>query len=119
MRIEAKTDPGLSPAQRIRRRGMLKVAANSGAFGLFAATTPVEGKPPFRVLTADGVVTVRQGTPERPGPWAFPPSAALVEGAGRLLLTLLVHEVRVRSGVAVQADTDGCFGGLLDAEGGA
>jgi hypothetical protein len=45
-----------------------------------------------------------------------------VEGAGRLLLTLLIHEVRVRGGMLAQVDTDGGFivatpdGGPIDPE---
>jgi len=122
MRAVAKTDPTLSEPERIRRRGMLKVASVAGAFGMFCASTPLDVKPGtrHRVITADGIVTLDRGTPERPGPWAFPPAAALVEGAGRLLLTLLVHEARVRGGIAAQIDTDGGFivataeGGLID-----
>jgi hypothetical protein len=90
---------------------MLKTAGNAAAFGLFSATTPIEedrGKP-HRVITSDGVLQIHTGTPERPGPWAFPPGAALVEGSGRLLLTLLIHEIRVRGGAVIQADTDGVF----------
>jgi hypothetical protein len=124
-RASAKTDPALSGPERVRLRGMLKVASVAGAFGMFAATTPIEGKrgTPHRVLTSDGPVTLTTGTPERPGPWAFPPAAALVEGAGRLLLTLLLHEVRIRGGTTSQVDTDGGFivatpqGGLLDLAG--
>jgi hypothetical protein len=111
MRAAFKSDPELSRAERIRLRGMLKVASVAGAFGLFSATVPVddaERGTRHRVTTSDGIVTVDKA-PERPGPWAFPPGAALVEGAGRLLLTLLMHEVRIRGGVVVQADTDGCF----------
>jgi hypothetical protein len=127
MRATVKADRTLSPAARIRRRGMLKVASVAGAFGMFAATTPVEAKAgtTHRVLTADGPVTLTVGTPERPGPWAFPPAAALVEGAGRLLLALLMHEVRIRGGTLAQVDTDGGFivatpdGGPLDLEVGA
>jgi hypothetical protein len=125
MRASAKTDPDLTPAERIRQRGALKIASVAGAFGMFAATIPrddVKPGTPFRVLTSDGVVTVRTGTAERPGPWAFPAAAALVEGAGRLLLTLMMHEVRRRGGVLAQVDTDGgfivatCDGGFLAEE---
>jgi hypothetical protein len=110
MRLEAATDPGLTPAARIRRRGMLKTAANAGAFGMYSATVPT-GDPsgPHRVITSEGVVRAPQGEPELPGPWAFPPAAALVESAGRLLVTLVMHEVRVRGGSLVQVDTDGVF----------
>lgn len=124
MRAEAKTDPGLSAAERIRLRGMLKVASVAGAFGMFSASTPLDVKPGtrHRVITSDGILALDRGTPERPGPWAFPPAAALVEGAGRLLLTLFMHEVRVRAGALMQVDTDGGFivatpdGSLLDEE---
>ena len=112
MRLHAKTDPDLSPAERLRRGGMLKIASVAGAFGLHIATTvrvDVEPGTPHRVLTADGIVTLREGRAERPGPWAFPPAAAIVEGIGRLLLTLLIHEVRGRGGSFVQFDTDGGF----------
>ena len=112
MRAEAKSDPSLTPAQRIRRRGMLKVAANAGAFGMFSATTARDDVKPgtaHRLYTSDGIVSVRESTAERPGPWAFPLAAALVEGGGRLLLSLLLHEVRGRGGTAVQVDTDGGF----------
>ena len=111
MRLEVKEDPSLSLAQRLRRAGMLKVAANAAAFGLFSATTPITAKPgtKHRVITSEGTLTLEEGTPERPGAWSFPPAAALVEGAGRLLLTLLLHEVRIRGGSFVQFDTDGGF----------
>ncbi len=112
VRLAAKTNPELSPQERVRMRGMLKVASVAGVFGMFSATTPIADVKPgmsHRVITADGVITVDQGTPERPGPWAFPPAAALVEGSGRLLLTLLMHEVRRRGGSMVQVDTDGGF----------
>ena len=111
MRLHAATDPNLTPAARIRRRGLLKVASVAGAFGMFSATTPIEegaGKP-HKVITSDGIAVATSGTPERPGPFAFPPAAALVEGAGRLLLTLVLHEVRTRGGTFAQADTDGTF----------
>jgi hypothetical protein len=110
MRIEAKNDPGLSPAARLRRSRMLKVAANSGAFGLWIASTTrddVQSGTAHRVITSEGVLTLHEGRAEQPGPWAFP--QPLVEGAGRLLSKLLLHEVRVRGGVMVQVDTDGGF----------
>jgi hypothetical protein len=104
---------------------MLKVASLAAVFGMFAASTPrSDAKPgtPHRIITSDGIITVTTGTPERPGPFAFPPAAALVEGAGRLMLTLFMHEVRVRGGVIPQVDTDGGFiiatpeGGAIDDE---
>jgi hypothetical protein len=125
MREVAKSDPALSPAQRIRRRGMLKVASLAAVFGMYAASTPrSDAKPgtPHQIIAADGMITVTAATPERPGPYAFPPGAALVEGAGRLTLTLLMHEVRVRGGEMPQVDTDGGFilatpeGGPVDDE---
>jgi hypothetical protein len=126
MRLAAKIDPALSHPERVRLRGMLKVASVAGAFGMFAATIPRSDAKPgtrHRVITADGVATLDHGTAERPGPWAFPPPAALVEGAGRLLLTLLMHEVRALGGDMVQVDTDGGFivatpeGGFIDQDG--
>jgi hypothetical protein len=126
MRLAAKSDPGLTAAERFRRRGVLKIASVAGAFGMFAATVPLSHpKPgtPHRVVIADGIITLDHETPERPGAWAFPPGAALVEGTGRLLLTLLMHEVRIRGGAMVQVDTDGgfiaatCEGELIDVEG--
>ena len=112
MRLEAKKDPTLGPAARLRRRGMLKIASVAGAFGMSMATTVRQHIKPgaaHRVITSDGIITLREGQAERPGSWAFPPAAALVEGAGRLLLTLLLHEVRIRGGSFVQFDTDGGF----------
>ena len=126
MRAAAKADPALSPARRLRLRGMLKVASVAGAFGMFSATVPRDDASPgdrWKVIAADGIKTIDKGHPERPGPWAFPPAAALVEGSGRLLLTLLMHEVRRRCGVLTQADTDGGFivstpeGGPIEIEG--
>ncbi len=112
MRAEASLDPSLTPAQRVRLRGLLKIASVAGAFGMFSATVPRDDVPPgstWRLITSDGIRSTDRGTPERPGPWAFPPAAALVEGAGRLLVTPLMHEVRLRGGAMVQVDTDGGF----------
>src|SRR5439155_1922093 len=90
MRAAAKIDRLLTPPERMRRRGLLKIASVAGAFGMFSATVPRDDAPKgsrWRVVSADGVRTLDEGKPERPGPWAFPPAAPLVEGAGRLLLT--------------------------------
>ncbi len=111
-RLVTKANPDLSHAARIRRSGMLKIASVASAFGMFLASTPIDDATPgaaHRIITAEGVRTVWSGTPERPGPWAYPPAGAMVEGAGRLLLTLVLHEGRVRGGEYVQADTDGGF----------
>ena len=112
MRIATRSDPELSAAARGRRGVVLKTAAVAAAFGMFIATTVrpdhVAGTP-HRVITSDGIRTTDRGRAERPGPWAFPPAAALVQGAGRLLLTLLMHEARVRGGAFMQVDTDGGF----------
>jgi hypothetical protein len=85
MRMDGKTDPELSDAARLRRRGLLKTASVASAFGMFMATTLrpefTPGTAHHRVITSEGVVTLNEGRAERPGPWAFPPGAALVEGA--------------------------------------
>ncbi len=109
MRIETKTDPLLTAAARIRRSGMLKVACASCAFGMYIASHPDPGLSDRGIITSRGVLKAEKGTPERPGAWAFPPAGALVQGAGRLLLTLVLHEVRLRGGHPVQVDTDGAF----------
>ncbi len=110
MRIDAKTDPSLSEATRLRRRGMLKIASVSAAFGMYLASYPDASLGlPHQVITSDGLVTLNEGTPERAGAWAFPPAGALAEGFGRLLLTLVLHEARVRGVSPVGADTDGAF----------
>jgi hypothetical protein len=118
MRIGAKRDPAPSTAA-IRRSGVLKISTVAASFGMFSATSERADVRPgerHRVITSDGVVPLMEGRAERPGPWAFPPAAALVEGAGRLLLTLLMHEVRARSGPLIQVDTDGAYIGALFAQ---
>jgi hypothetical protein len=91
MRMCAKDDPGLSVPCRMRTRAMLKVCSVSGVFGILLETSPEELTKTFRLLTPDGPVEVID-VPERPGEFCHHVAGAFVQGACRLLLSLLLQD---------------------------
>jgi hypothetical protein len=92
-----------------RQERFLKVTANSTSYGVLARfdrrerATPT----PVTVYGPDGdpyEQPVR--APEDPGPYCFPPIAASITAAARLMLALLEHEVTSAGGTYAFCDTD-------------
>jgi hypothetical protein len=77
-----------------------------------------------RVFSGENSFETTSSVVEPPGPWYFPPFAALITAAGRLLLALLECCVRERGGSYMLCDTDSLMivasehGGLVPCEGG-
>jgi hypothetical protein len=94
-RKKVERDPTLSEEERERISASLKVVANSGSYGIFAEMNPQDQKPPKR-LTVYGSGDPFKVTAihEAPGPYCFPPFAALITAAARLMLALLEYEDR-------------------------
>jgi hypothetical protein len=99
--------------ERERHRGeplepFLKLVANAIGFGIHAefrresTATPV----PIVVYTDRESFMTTTHAPEAPGPYCFPPVAAAITGAARLMLALLEYEVTTAGGSFVFCDTD-------------
>jgi hypothetical protein len=126
-RLKRRTD--LPPAERARLDGSLKVQANTSSYGIYAEmnaqdlpkgeTRRVEvygnGNQPFTSVVA---------APEEPGHYCFPPFAASIAGAARLMLALLERCVTDLGGTYAMCDTDSMAvvatetGGLVPCPGG-
>lgn len=83
----------------------LKIVANSTSYGIWVEIDIEDGERP---VTAYGTETRRAIIPhgEKPGRYYFPPLAALITSAGRLMLSLLEGEIRLRGGLSAFCDTD-------------
>lgn len=102
-------DVELSDVERAREETVLKVIANAAGYGITAeyvralVAEPVD----VRVYRPDGSsFTNAITTPEEPGEFCFPPIAACITAAARLMLSLLEHEVTSRGGSYAFCDTD-------------
>ena len=107
----------------------LKVLANAASYGIFAEMIRHE-LPKTESLPIDiyglGPPRMRDDIPfpEEPGEFAFPPMAALITAAARLMLALLERSVTDVKGTYVMTDTDSMAivsteaGGLIDCPGG-
>ncbi len=87
----------------------LKTLANAGSYGLFVELNPEKpSKPvPLTVYSGDtSFVLPRSPLVEQPGPWYFPPIAALITAGGRLLLAMLEGCVEKAGGTYLFCDTD-------------
>lgn len=89
----------------------LKVLANAGSYGNFAQMDPQELSAGQRknvtVYGADCQSwTVKVSKPEQPGEYCFPPIAACITGAARLMLAMLERCVTDAAGAWVFCDTD-------------
>ena len=107
-RARLKADPTIPVAERARLTQFLKTVANGGAYGIFAEFRQLDPVRGGTVVAAHGLwpMDARVTTPEEPGAFAFPPLAASVTGAARLLLALLQADVEARGGTYVACDTD-------------
>ncbi len=126
-RIQRAAD--IEEGERDRLDKSLKVTANSGSYGIFAEMNrkelPGNATAPATVWNCDGEeFKTRVSAPEIPGPYCFPPLAALITSAARLMLALLECSVRERGGAYVFCDTDSMaivaseHGGLMPCPGG-
>jgi hypothetical protein len=117
----------LPTVERDRLGQFLKTLANGGAYGIFAEVRQLDPVPGGREVDVHGLwpLTARVPTPEEPGAFSFPPLAATVTGAARLLLGLLQADIEARGGTYVACDTDSLSivssetGGLVPCPGGA
>jgi hypothetical protein len=122
-RGKVKADRSLPDHERSRLERFLKVLANATSYGVFAE---------FRQLDQAGTVDAHGLYPlhasvsaaEEPGEFCFPPLAASITGAGRLLLALAQADFEAAEGSYVACDTDSLLvvssreGGLVACPGG-
>ena len=101
----------LEELERGRLDKALKVIANSGSYGIFAELNRKEAGGKKNTVVAAWNTKGKQfrakvARPEEPGEFCFPPLAALITSAARLMLALLECSVRERGGSFVCCDTD-------------
>ena len=78
------------PCPPCRLARFLKVLANSGSYGIYAEMIRHEHPDTVTVHGPTGrPFTVKVAAPEEPGEYCFPPIAACITGAARLMLALL------------------------------
>jgi hypothetical protein len=122
-------DRDIEPRERDRLSQFLKTFANSVSYGIYAEMVrhqlPVDDRAEVQVhglLAEPTQASVR--TPETPGEYCFPPVAACITAAARLMLALLEQAVLDAGGSYVFTDTDSMAivateaGGLIPCPGG-
>jgi hypothetical protein len=104
-RVEA--DPSLADTERRRLGKFLKITANSTAYGVLARFDRRERAGSVNVFGPDEE-PIEETVPavETPGPFCFPPVAATLTAAARLMLALLEREVTDAGGAYAFCDTD-------------
>jgi hypothetical protein len=108
-RHRVRNDPSLGDEERQRRELFLKVTANSTSYGVLARFDRRERSTPTTVTVhgPDGEpFQAKTAAPEDPGPYCFPPVAATITAAARLMLALLEHAVTIAGGTYAFCDTD-------------
>ena len=110
-RRRIEEDRTLPDREREWRSKGLKVLANATAYGIYAEMVrdelPQGEKEQVVVYGAgDEPFTAKVAAPEDPGAYCFPPLAAAITGAARLMLALLEHRVTDAGGSYVFCDTD-------------
>jgi hypothetical protein len=99
---------GLKDGGQSAAADYLKVLANSSSYGIYAEMNRVELIKP-RTITAYGIYGPFQHptqSPEELGEFCFPPIAALIASAARLMLALLERCVTDAGGSFASCDTD-------------
>jgi hypothetical protein len=108
-RVKCRED--LSQEERARLEHFLKIFANATSYGIFAEMVRHELSPgereTVRVYGLDGAFDTKVLAPEDPGEFAFPPIAACITGAARLMLALLERLISDTGGTYAFCDTDG------------
>ncbi len=126
-RKRVQGDETLPENERDRRSNGLKTLANSGSYGIYAQfdRKAASRNEPVSVWNTDGShFETTLPFVEVPGEFCFPPLAALITAAARLMLALLEQEVRKRGGRYAFCDTDSMAivatkdGGLVPCPGG-
>ncbi len=103
--------PSECPCASCRDGDFFKVFANSGAYGIFAEMIrhdlPAKTNEAVMVHVGDGQPwTLTVDHPESPGEYCFPPIAACITAAARLMLAALERSVADAGGDWVFCDTD-------------
>jgi hypothetical protein len=124
-RVSSRGD--LDPAERERISKALKVLANSTNYGIYGQMNQVQATEKSPV-TCHGIerdpYICRVQNWDVPGEFCFPPLAALITGAARLMLALLERCVTQLGGTYAMEDTDSMaivatkHGGLVPCPGG-
>jgi hypothetical protein len=127
-RKRVKNRPCISPDERGRLDAFLKVLANSGSYGIFAEMNreelPAKQREAVTVYGLDEPFAAQTAAPEEPGAFCFPPVAALIPSAARLMLAVLERCVMDAGGSYAFCDTDSmaiaatASGGLVPCDGG-
>jgi hypothetical protein len=129
-RQQVRNDQQIPKTIRDRIQLFLKITSNAGGFGIYAEQNPQRLPKSERAQVevydgTDETFLADTSAPEQPGRYAFPPLAAVITGAARLLLAMLEREVTNRGGSWAFADTDSMAivatkqGGLIPCAGGA
>ncbi len=108
-RHRIEQDAGRPEEERKRLTRFLKITANATAYGILARFDRRELSDPVGVTVwgPDELPMTRMlNHPEDPGPYAFPPIAATITAAARLMLALLERLVTDADGTYVFCDTD-------------
>jgi hypothetical protein len=107
-RIKQRTD--LPSNERDRLSDSTKIVANSGSYGIFSEFNPADlGAGKSELVTVYGrkeAFKDRVTAPEEPGSYCFPPIAACITGAARLMLSMLECCVTDHGGSWAFCDTD-------------
>jgi hypothetical protein len=106
---ERKRKRNISESEKGRLDKALKVLANSASYGIYAEMNRKEEDEKVNVLCYGIDPTpfdCRVAHPDIPGAYCFPPLAALITGAARLMLALLEHSVSDLGGTYAMEDTD-------------
>ncbi len=102
--------PALSPDERKRTDAFLKVLANSTSYGVFAEMVRHElsaaHTEPVRIFGLSDPFDAKVAAPEDPGSYCFPPIAACITAAARLILAMLERSVSDAGGTYAMCDTD-------------
>jgi hypothetical protein len=108
-RQRVRADESLSKEERERLQLFLKITANATAYGVLARFDRRErgGATPVAIFGPDPEPSEWPvPAPEDPGPYCFPPAAAAITAAARLMLALLERLVREAGGHYAFCDTD-------------
>lgn len=107
-RYRCRNDPNRTQADRTRLNQFLKVLGNATGFGILAQLVRQPSDPTtVDVHAGEGTpFTVTTNNPEEPGEYCYPPIAATLTGAARLMLALLEHQVTKSGGTYAFCDTD-------------
>lgn len=110
MRKSLGARPSPTDTERARLDQFLKVLANSGSYGVFAEMNrrdlPSDERADVILYAPGEPLAARTRAPETHGALTFPPFAALITAAARLMLALLERAVTDLGGAYAFCDTD-------------